>query len=195
MKKIYIDYDGTLVDFLKPWLSEINRLSKQNEIITENNENEYKETKDKYRYIYNNILFYKKVKGFKGSKNFLKELKSNNYYITIITANTSNAQMKSKNKHIKINYDKLYNEIIYVFESKAQKGGKKYEYTKDGIFIDDNLTYIEGHLKNNNTLAIYYNHNGVVDNKENKEKIKYLKEKYKKFRYTENYKEVLNYIK
>jgi len=160
-KEVFLDYDGTLVDFEQPWLDKIN--NKEGSNITPLNKNEpaHKELiKPHYGMINkegNN--HYDDVPLFDGAIDFTDTLKANGYILKILTSYMSKNQMNTKDVHIKENFGEDYfDEIIHL---SSWSKTKKDFYTKNGIIVDDGTKNIMKHVDSNDTLGILLNVNDM----------------------------------
>jgi len=183
MKKIYIDYDSTLVDFIKPYLKKLNEKEK-----IELTHKTYKR-KENEMYIKSNYDLmkvgdvYEEVEVFEGAIDFLNELRDAGYVLEVITSSMSGDQKFYKKEHMERNFAGFFESVIHA--------RKKFPHTKDGFFIDDKLSNVEKHCENNETIGFLYNHKGLHD--KDIGKIKELNKR-KNFYYVESYSEMLNII-
>jgi len=189
---IYVDYDGTLVNFIQPWLDHINQ-EENTKLTTQNyKEDKYKEVSKKYFKIFNNEKYYEKVSNFENYRDFLTNLKTINKDIKlkILTSNISYKQEDGKQKHIEGNeLEELIEEVIHLTKGKTKQ--KKYEISNNGHLIDDDIRHILEHCKNNEGFGILINLNNQFIYPE--EKLNELKG-LKNFKYMTSYNEIISFM-
>lgn len=157
---IYLDYDSTLVDFNTAWVSFIQR----------NVDPDFKlhdiETYDQ-RIHHNQVLHdvarqfwkieeeYFTIKPFEGSREFVESLILNGFDVQICTSTSKNTH-DFKSNHIITHFNGLinFNDIIHVDNTCL-----KWQYTKDGILIDDFILPILNHVFSNRMPGIVFNYN------------------------------------
>lgn len=188
MKKIFVDYDSTTVDFLNPFLAYINsvlstNLTIENLDLPENKKiyddfmNDFYKGKIKidFEKIYNNITL------FQGVMEFFNYLKNNGFEIVFVTSSMK-GQKEPKVNHIQKYFNDYVSEIIHA--------RKKFTYTGEGHFIDDSIKHIEEHCKNNKTLGILFNFNNM--HSLNMVKVKELEETYCNFKFVSSFEDLIN---
>jgi len=164
--KIYLDYDGTIIEYNKYLFQDL-----ENEINEKVQMSNLFKLKNEIANVYNNEKFeklgyYKNAIFFNGAKEFIEKNIENGISIEFITSSMSSEQKKYKTEHIKLHFPFLENKIIYA--------RKKYEHSKDGVFIDDNLKKVYEHIINNNEIGIlanFQNRNLLEEKEETHEKI------------------------
>lgn len=190
--KFYSDYDGAIVDFLTPWLNQINTKEnlKDNDVITSKNMDEphRREIVNRHYGFVKFGNYYQHVDLLDGALEFLEKV-SEHFDIVFVTSSMSGDQKKYKYIHIEENFDGLYSEII--------GARKKFPHTGDGAFFDDNIGHVEKHCQN--TLAIETFTPGILFNFNNslsydEEKLEELKNTYDHFHYATTFEEVFNIL-
>jgi 5'(3')-deoxyribonucleotidase len=151
--KVFLDYDNTLCDLLSPWLDwlklEKNIRIKQMDIQNWNwiSENFGEDTNDywKTKGIYDNI------KPISGAVEFMMVLKkvygSENVFLI---SNSASNMIREKEAHAKKHFG--------IEGNYFQHADNKWEYTSDGILIDDAPHNVVAHVMNNNKPAILFNY-------------------------------------
>jgi actin-related protein len=189
---IYVDYDGTLVNFIQSWLDYINKEENINMTTQNYKTEEFKEVSKKYFKIFNNEKYYENVENFENHREFLINLKqiSENIELKILTSNISYRQEEGKQKHIEENdFGELINEVLHLTRGKTKT--KKHEVSTDGHLIDDDIRHITEHCKNNEGLGILINLNNQFTYPE--EQLNELR-KLDNFRYVTSYNEIISLI-
>ena len=157
--KIYVDYDTTLINLIDPWVDWINKRYSVN--ITSNDINRWyflgevfdKTANDFWRSEeYNHYIDKEFLSPFEGAVDFFHALeekygKSN----VIIISATRKHHKEEKIKHAKY-YFGITDEQFIASEK------EKYEYTKDGILIDDYPLHVMEHIHHNNQKGIVFNY-------------------------------------
>jgi hypothetical protein len=184
-KRIYLDYDSTLIDFNDYMFEDMKRDMNLNFKVKEiyNYKQEIQKYYDDKKEL-NNEGYYNKANFFQGSIEFLKKLKKNNFEIVIITSSMSKEQKKYKMNHIKNNIEKYITEVI--------PARKKHIHSMDGMFIDDRVKNIYEHVENNETFGVLYNHENIVNNEEDIKE--YKLQEYKNYTTLTNYDELFALI-
>ena len=182
MKKIYLDYDNTLVHFIEPFIKTVNELENTKLTTFNYKDEEHKEIIKKHYNLLKEGNHYKNVSLIPNSIEFVKKLKET-YSVSVITSSMSKDQKKYKGKHIDIHFPKMFENVI--------SARKKHPHSKDGIFIDDDINKVREHCLNNDTLGILINHNESF--KHDPLLLAELK-KYANFKYTTNFDEIYNKI-
>lgn len=151
MKKIFIDYDTTLVDFQDVMTHQINQIENTNFSSLELSRGYHDEIKMRNKHIFTHQNIYEHIVPFKGAIEFLKDVKSKGYEIILITANMSELQKTSKEVHIETYFKEIFDDIIHTED--------KYKYTKESILIDDSYANIIKHIQANDQIGILFNLN------------------------------------
>lgn len=164
-KVICIDYDSTLVDFETPFFAKISEISGID--INQDNRHLHKDViKEHTRLISKGVFnsdevtffeeLYSKIEFFEGAIDFLKVLKRSGYEIKVVTSSMG-GQKAPKMEHIEKHIIELIDEVI--------PARKKFKYTKDSIFIDDNLGHVGAHVENHtDDIGILFNFNNIQTN-------------------------------
>jgi len=159
MMKIYIDYDTTLINLIDPWVDWINE--KYNVNITSNDINRWyflgevfdKKANDFWRSEeYNHYMDKEFLLPFKGAVDFFHALENKYGKSNVIIISAT----RKHHKEEKIKHAKHYFGIIDEQFIASEK--EKYEYTKDGILIDDYPLHVMEHIHHNNQKGIVFNY-------------------------------------
>ena len=151
--RIYLDFDSTLVDLVSGWINwlklEKNIRIMQGDITSWNwiSETFGEDVNDywKIKGIYNTI------KPIPGSIEFVTVLKDLYGKENIFIISHSDVTMKKEKE--------LYAEKHYkTLASNFFHAEKKWEYTSDGLLMDDAPHNVLGHTRNNNKPAILFNY-------------------------------------
>ena len=151
MKKIFIDYDTTLVDFQDVMTHQINQIENTNFSSLELSRGYHDEIKMRNKHIFTHQNIYEDIVPFEGAIEFLIDIKSKGYDIILITANMSELQKTSKEIHIEKYFKGIFDDIIHTED--------KYKYTKESILIDDSYANITKHIQANDQIGILFNLN------------------------------------
>lgn len=157
MKKVFIDYDSTLVNLAESWCKWIftnydKRITTKDILYWTWIENTFgKEADDffkDYRIYADNV-----VKPTKNSQKFVDDVISmyGKSYVYIITSSYPGTE-KAKKDHILRNYNIDKYNIINSYQ--------KHEYTKDSVLIDDNINTIKEHCFKNKTIGVVFDKGG-----------------------------------
>ena len=161
MKKIFIDYDTTLVNFQEVLTQKINTIEgtyfSPLELSREGN---LSDIKKKNRALYAEQNIYIDIVPFNGAIQFLNDVKLLGYNIILLTGNANKVQMNHKNNHIKKYFNDIFDDIIHVDKN------IKHKYTKNSIFIDDCYDNVINHIKENQCMGIVFNYKEYYVNKE-----------------------------
>lgn len=157
---IYLDYDSTLVDFNTAWVGFIQRNVDPNFKLSDietydQRVHSNQALHDVARQFWKIEEEYATVKPFEGSHEFIEMLLLNGINVRICTS-TSKGTHKFKDEHILNNFKGLieYDNIIHVDNTCL-----KWQYTKDGILIDDFILPILNHVFSNRMPGIVFNYN------------------------------------
>lgn len=157
-KKIFIDYDETLVDIVTPtlqWIKEV-----LGEKVKKSDITYYSYLQDKYGSIVVNFWnepdlyknLYNITSPFDGAVNFIRILNDMNYEISILS-NCSEKNYIAKIEHCMKHFG--IKSFIPCFD------GGKYKYLKrDDILIDDHFANCISHIMINGGKAIQFNYKG-----------------------------------
>ena len=151
MKKIFIDYDTTLVDFQDVMTDLINKRENTNFTPLQLSRGYHDDVKFRNKEIFTHNNIYENIIPFDGAVEFLENVKNLNYEIILVTANMSDLQMQCKEKHIKKYFENRFTDIIHTED--------KYKYTKESILIDDSYSNVIKHISANNQNGILFNLN------------------------------------
>ena len=158
--KIYLDYDSTLVDFNTAWVDFIRRnvdpdfqfhdIETYDQRIHPN-----QALHDVARQFWKIKEEYDTVKLFDGAKDFVETLLLNGHDIQIVTS-TSKGTHDFKTQHILNNFKGILNKdsVVHVDNTCL-----KWQYTKNGVLIDDFILPILNHVFSNRMPGIVFNYN------------------------------------
>lgn len=181
MKKIFIDYDTTLVDFQDVMTRQINAREDTNFTSLQLSRGYHDEIKMRNKDLFVELNIYEEILPFGGAIKFLNSLQALDYETVLITANMSEAQKNFKTTHIEEHFDGIFHDIIHAED--------KYNYTKDSILIDDSYANITSHIHHNNSVGILFNlnHEYIITDK--------LDLELENLHHMSSFQEIINYLK
>lgn len=151
MKKIFIDYDTTLVNFQDVMTDQINEIENTDFSPLQLSRGYFDEVKMRNKEIFTHKNIYEHIVPFDGAIEFLNNVKDMNYSVILVTANMSDLQMRCKERHIEKYFKNCFDDIIHTED--------KYKYTKESILIDDSYSNIIKHIDANDQIGVLFNLN------------------------------------
>ena len=167
--KVYVDLDSTLVDLMSEWIKWLNdekfiKIKTQNILHWEYLSEKYGEHVNdfwKQKGIYNNI---KPINGSIEFMYILKKMYGKENVVVISKCVKSNQEEKVK-----------YSEKIFgVLPNNFINASDKWQFTSDGILIDDAPHNVIDHVKRNNKPAILFNYRNRYGWANIKEKVPFV---------------------
>lgn len=156
---IYLDYDSTLVDFNSAWVKFIQNNINESFLLSNietydqrvHNDDDMHKLARRFWKIKDQ---YDTVKPFDGALNFVDLLQKSGHIVNICTS-TSNGTHDFKTNHILDNFYGIlkHTDIIHVSNTCL-----KWQYTRDGILIDDFILPVLNHVFSNRLPGIVFNY-------------------------------------
>lgn len=181
-EKIYLDLDGTLIDTPSVWCKKVNQKYNTNYLpIDILHYNFFQEQHGKECEFWREKTFYDNVYPYFKAQWFVERLKimCEKKNVIIITWSDSKQIEESKNKIISYYFNIPKKQIIHT--------KTKWEYTYDGILVDDHKEHILDHVTHNGKLGFLFNLNNSFG-------WNVMNESHPLIKKVTNYNEIIDYI-
>jgi hypothetical protein len=159
---VYLDYDSTLVDFNTAWVEFIRKyinpnFQLHNIEVYDQKIHENKALHDVAKQFWKIKEEYETVKLFEGARDFVEILLCEGCNVSIITS-TSEGTHGFKTEHILNNFKGILtqHDIIHVDNTCL-----KWQYTKNGVLIDDFILPVLNHVFSNRMPGVVFNYNNM----------------------------------